>query len=205
MASLLRAEYEVFMKRTAPPVERPPGEFSWEELTRILLRHARFLGATFEEAEDLTHDALATFHADPHWYDPQRGSLKAALKTVITNRFRDLVRRSGRGALVKRRLRLVTREDVPGADHQVESRLRAGNRDRLLAALSRQERGLFQAWMCQRQDEMDGPTAARSLGLNMRDYENEKPRLRRRCKKLLEELGMEPVDLMEPTTRGVQR
>jgi hypothetical protein len=52
---------------------------------------------------------------------------------------------------------------------------------------------------------MDGPTAARSLGLNMRDYENEKKRLRRRCKKLLEELGMEPVDLMEPTTRGVQR
>ncbi len=205
MASPLRREYEIFMKRPAPPVERPPGELTWEELTRILLRHACFLGATFEEAEDLTHDALAVFHADPRWYDPNRGSLKAALKSVITNRYRDLVRRSGRGALVKRRLRLVSPRGAPGADVQVERRIRADNRGRLLAALSREERALFQTWMQQRSDEFDGPAAARSLGLDMRDYENQKKRLRRRCKKLLDELGMEPADLMEPATRGVQR
>ncbi|GEM_PF-2662593 len=205
MASLLRREYESFMKRPAPPVESPPSDLTWEELTRLLLRHARFLGATFEEAEDLTHDALAVFHGDPKWYDPRRGSLKAALKSVITNRYRDLVRRSGRGALVKRRLRLVTPEGVAGADVEVERRVRADNRSRLLAALSPEERGLFQTWMLQRSDELDGPAAARSLGLNMRDYENQKKRLRRRCKKLLDELGMEPADLMEPATQGVQR
>jgi len=200
MVSLLRPEFPV-LRRQAPPVPSPPGDLTWGELTRLLLRHARFLGATFEEAEDLTHDALAVFHGDPDWYDPRRGSLKAALKSVITNRYRDLVRRSGRGALVKRRLRLVTATDTPAADHEVERRHRSNNRARLLAALSVEERSLFQAWMLQRQEDVDGVQAAKSLGLSLRDYENHKKRLRRRCKKLLEELGMEPADLMEPGVR----
>lgn len=204
MAGSLRQEIELFMRRTAPPPKRPPGDLTWEELIRELLRHARFLGATSEEAEDLTHDALAVFHADPGWYDPRRGSLKAALKSVITNRYRDLVRRSGRGALVKRRLRLVTPAGAPDAAHEVEQKVRARNRKRLIDALSVEERGLFRAWMLQRSGEVDGPEAARSLGLDMRDYENHKKRLRRRCRKLLDELGLEPADLMAPATRGVQ-
>jgi DNA-directed RNA polymerase specialized sigma24 family protein len=203
MASLLRREFAPVTKRAAPPVPLPPGQLSWAELVRILLRHARFLGATFEEAEDLTHDAVAVFHADPNWYDPRRGSVKAALKSVVTNRYRDLVRRSGRGALVRRRLRLVTADGTPAADHQVEFHARAVNRSRLIAALSPEERGLFQTWMSQRQDDLDGPAAAKSLGLTMRAYENQKKRLRRRCRKLLDELGMEPADLMEPTAHGV--
>ena len=203
MASRLREQLLPMTKQGAPPVQGPPGEFTWGELTVLLLRHARFLGATFEEAEDLTHDALAVLHADPTWYEPHRGSVKAALKSVVTNRYRDLVRRSGRGALVQRRLRLVTADGTPGADHQVERHARASNRGRLIASLSPDERGLFQAWMLQRQDELDGPAAAASLGLSMRDYENQKKRLRRRCRKLLEELGMEPADLMDPSLLGV--
>ncbi len=197
MAGLLRHEFPV-LKRAAPPEASAPGGLTWGELTRLLLRHAQFLGATAEEAEDLTHDALAVFHGDPDWFDPRRGSLKAALKSVITNRYRDLVRRSGRGALVKRRLRLVTVDDSPSVAQEVERRVRTSNRARLISSLSADERALFQAWLLQRQDDLDGTMAARSVGLSLREYENHKKRLRRRCKKLLEELGMDAADLMEP-------
>jgi hypothetical protein len=50
-----------------------PEGWTWGGLVRLLLRHARGLGASAEEAEDLVQEAVEATVRDPAWYDPDRG------------------------------------------------------------------------------------------------------------------------------------
>ncbi len=177
------------------PHERP----TWPEIVRRLLLHARHLGATREEAEDLAHDALELVVREPGWFDPTRGELLGALKVVLRNRFLNVLRSRVVHHRAAPRLQIVP--DPPGPDVALGSATARELRRRLLALLEPEERAVFAAWMRQRAGE-PGPEAARSLGLTHAGYEAAKKRLRRRVHALLDELGVAPGDLFDPARSG---
>ncbi len=178
-----------------------PEDRTWEDVVRTLYLHARGLGVSREEAEDLVHDALEVTVRDPAWYDRSRGPLTRVLRVVITNRIRDRYRAS----VVRRRARvhlelLASRPERP--DASVAS-ARAGRlRLQFLAALSDAEQLLFHTWMAQQRRDLDGWSAAESLGISYPEYESRKKRLRRRCSRLLDEMGIGMDDLFDHPESG---
>jgi DNA-directed RNA polymerase specialized sigma24 family protein len=174
----------------------PAEQQTWDEVVRILYLHARGLGCSREEAEDLVHDALEVTVRDPSWYDRSRGPLTRVLRVVITNRVRDRFR----SGVVRRRSRkhlelLASRPDRP--DEMLVRDRASGLRRELLAALDDAEQLLFYTWMSQQRGELTGWTAADSLNITYREYEARKKRLRRRCRRILEDMGVATDDLWD--------
>lgn len=174
----------------------------WGDLVRVLYRHARHLGAPAEEAEDLVHDALAHMTRDPSWYDPARGPIDRVLRVVVTNRWRDRCRRRSRRGRLRGHLALVSQDAGDGPERSVRAGRAAARRRALLARLDDDEWALFTTWISQHHRELDARAAAASLGIEVREYENRKKRLRRRCRALVEELGLSVDDLFTPAAGG---
>ena len=124
-----------------------PG-MSWRELIRRLMVHARCLGATLEEAEDVVHEAVTMVVRDPDWFDPGRGTLLGALKVVVRNRWSNRRRAAGVRVRAQPRLRVV---DAPVETPEVPlDRAEArDHRRRLLALLEPEQRE------CDRHEQQD--------------------------------------------------
>ena len=184
------------------PVDRTSTQ-DWAPLIRALLVYARRLGAPIEEAEDLAHDAIEVLMQDPHWYDPSRGPLGAALRTILRNRYLNRVRSQGTFQRSVPTLRVVEAPFTPHAALTADQARR--NRHAFLSMLQPDERRLFQAWMRQKSGALRGPAAAESVHLTPAAYEAAKKRLRRRCQTVLDELNLTQTDLYDPPSmRGVK-
>ncbi|MEQ1570869.1 MAG: hypothetical protein ABMA64_34890, partial [Myxococcota bacterium] len=129
------------------PKSEPTPTDEPRSLVRRLLVHARCLGASLEDAEDLVHETVEQALAQPAWFDPSRGTLVGALKVVLRNRWFNR-----RRALEVRERHAPHLQLVPGPGP--EAPLGAAeareNRRRLLASLEPDERALFAAWLRQR-------------------------------------------------------
>ncbi len=168
---------------------------SWEELVKRLFRHACALGARPEEAEDLVHDAIEILRRDPSWYDPQRASLERVLRVVIANRLTDRRRARGTRRRARPHLWLLKPWSGPGPSQSLEGRQAAQRRAEFLEYLNAAERALFWAWIAQQQGDLNGHSAAASLGLQYKEYENRKKKLRRRCQAIVAKMGIDARDL----------
>lgn len=186
------------LPRTLRTEDAPP----WREVVRRLLVHARCLGASVEEAEDLVHDTIEVVVADPGWFEPARGTLLSALKVVLRNRW--LNRRRSQGISARARPRLALVPPPPTPEQPLQGEAARTNRRRFLALLEPGERELFGVWMQQRAGQLRGPQAAAQLSLSHRAYEAAKKRLRRRCRAVLDELELDPADLFDPPQGGAR-
>ncbi len=182
-----------------PQPQQPP---PWREVARRLLVHARCLGASVEEAEDLVHDTIEVIVSDPGWFSPTRGALISALKVVLRNRW--LNGRRSQGVRTRARPRLALVPPAPTPEAPLHSAVAKANRHRFLALLEPSERAVFEAWMQQRSGALRGPEAAAQLSMSHRAYEASKKRLRRRCRAVLEELDLTPGDLFDPPEGGAR-
>lgn len=192
---------------TVPQSPRPTTELAiaravrWDELVRRLVAYARRLGASSEEAEDLVQDSVELAVRDPAWLDGERGSPVTALATVLRNRLFDRYRHLAVQTRAAPKLRLIAPDETPPDETLAAADARARRRA-LLALLEPAERQVFGAWLRQRRGEADGAGAAASVGMTPPAYEAAKKRLRRRCRALLDELGVGPDDLFDPTGGG---
>lgn len=190
--------------RSTSPRTADPDQQTWEEVVRALYLHARGLGCSREEAEDLVHDALEVTVRDPSWYDRSRGPLTRVLRVVITNRVRDRYR----AGVVRRKARshLELLAGTPQRpDEALTSQRAARLRLELMSSLTDAEQLLFHTWMAQQRGELTGWTAAESLQTTYRDYEARKKRLRRRCRNILNEMGARTEDLYDRPRRRRKR
>jgi DNA-directed RNA polymerase specialized sigma24 family protein len=164
-------------------------------LVARLVRHARWLGASAELAEDLVQDALERHSRQPDWHDLARGDLETLLRVFVTSRVRDHRRRVQNRTRLHGHLEVFTtvREPDAGLLHDDASRARAA----LYGALDDELQRVFVAWVRQREGERRS-VLAEELGLDLAQYEAVKKRLRRRCKTLLTELGLTVTDLKSP-------
>lgn len=178
------------------PDEAPSVDETWADVVRVLYLHARSLGCSREEAEDLVQDALEVTTRDPGWYDRSRGPLTRVLRVVVTNRVRDRYR----AGVVRRKARphlslLAERPSKP--DDAIRRQRAAGLRLELLGSLTDSEQLLFATWMAQQRGELTGWSAAESMGITYAEYEARKKRLRRRCRNVVEEMGVQTDDLYD--------
>ncbi len=184
-------------KKTGPAThEHLAVDETWADVVRVLYLHARSLGCPREEAEDLVQDALEVTTRDPGWYDRSRGPLTRVLRVVITNRVRDRYR----AGVVRRKARshLSLLAERPKKPDDLMRRQRAARlRLELLGSLDDAEQLLFATWMAQQRGELTGWTAAESMGITYADYEARKKRLRRRCRNVVEEMGIQTDDLYD--------
>lgn len=169
----------------------------WDQLARTLLRYAARLGASPEQAEDLAQSTLLAYVRAPHRHDPAKGSLNAWLCTSLRNRFIDQYRRARTRRDHAPALRLV-QPDADAPDLVLARERSEQRRQAFLAALEDDERRVFFAWIRQRRGEWDVQGAAAALDLTPAAYEAAKKRLRRRCARLLDELGVSVDDLISP-------
>ncbi len=177
--------------------DEPGDAIPWRELARRLLVFARGLGASVEEAEDVVQDALQHVAAHPDWFDPGRGSLPAALRTVVRNAWLNRRRHDNVRQRAVPRLAVVTTGTID-PDVAVRSERARDRRHRVLALLEPEERAVFEAWLGQRTRQCTAKQAARSLSLSVAAYEAAKKRLRRRVRAAIEQLELTPADLFDP-------
>lgn len=183
------------MERDAPAAE-PGGIDTWETLVRRLLARALRLGASAEEAEDLVQDSLEVVVREPGWFDRSRASLLTVLTSVLRNRFIDRARHREVHRRTSPHLRLV--EPMPAPGLAIEADQAAKARFALLSQLTPEERAVFGAWLRQRRREFTVDGAAAAVGMDAKDYEKAKKRLRRRCRSALADLDLEVADLFGP-------
>lgn len=169
--------------------------WTWGGLVRLLLLHARSLGATVEEAEDLVQEAVEATVRDPSWYDPDRGPLIGLLKVVLRHRLFD--RHRARDVRDRALPHLVLVATEPSPVEEVLWRSAASERRALLLAhLSQAERDVLRAWLRQRHGELDVHAAASTIGQTGPAFEASKKRLRRRCLEVAASLGFGLDDLI---------
>lgn len=158
------------------------------EALRRVVRRALQHGVPAHDAEDLAamawERAAARFQAD-------RGTFDAFFERVGRTAIADWWRRHRRRAEVK----LVS--DPP--DRPSSERLERvhANQQRLLEALSDDERAVFETWALQKhlpQGHLTAPRAAASLGLTVEAYNLAKRRLQTRIRTLAEAWGFAPRD-----------
>ena len=178
------------------PGAQPSDTPSWREVVRRLLVHARCLGASVEEAEDLVHDTLEVVVARPDWLDPDRDALPV-LKVALRNRWANRLRSVSVSERAAPRLSLVQEPPATPELPLTHEQARA-HRARFLALLEPEERAVFGAWLQQRAGKRDGPACAAGLGMTLAAYEAAKKRLRRRCQAILAELGLDRSELFDP-------
>jgi len=169
----------------------------WDAIARVLVAHARYLGATVEQAEDLAHDVIVRFLEREDWYDPALGTPTAALRVWVTHRLQDARRHDGVVARVHALLRAwAPRWVEPAGVHEARRR-----RIAFLSSLAADERLLFEVWQRQRAGAWDSREAAEHLNLDQLAYEAAKKRLRRRCREILAFHGWDVDDLLDEAAR----
>ena len=165
------------------------------QLVRSLYVHALRLGASPEAAEDMVQESLTVPLGKADWFDPERGTLPAALRAVITHRFIDACRARER----RKRLHAHHLEGMeavgPSPSKTMADRTAYLNRQRFLTQLDESEKALFAMWIRQNHGDVKGPEGADALGMTYAEYEAAKKRLRRRSLTILEELEIDAQDL----------
>ncbi len=164
----------------------------WRLLIGRLYRHARWLGASPEAADDLVQEATLRHARDPSWYDSTRGSLETLLRVFIQSRHQDRRRQVATRSRLHGRFTLVA--TAPAPDHGMVADDAGRARARLYAALEPGHQEVFGAWIRQREGERAHHLAA-ELGGSVGAFEAAKKRLRRRLQQLLTELDLTPADL----------
>lgn len=168
---------------TPPPITR--------DLLRDLARLAMSRGLPEAEAEEVV---ARSWEKAARAYEPRRGAFEALLYRVVENEVRYWWRQQGRWVQ-------ADVHDFPGpAEVEIQrARQRAwDNQHALLQHLSVEERQLFSAWALQKhlgKGRFPAGAAASSLGLDVRQYENAKRRLKKHIHAILAELGLRPRDL----------
>lgn len=180
---------------TTPHASSTPEGWTWGGLVRTLLCHARGLGASAEEAEDLVQEAVEVTVRDPAWYDPDRGTLIGLLKVVLRHRLFDRHRARNVHDRALPNLVLVV-SDQASAEDELWRNEAAKRRADLLAHLTADERDVLRAWLRQRHGELDGHAAAATIGLTGPAFEASKKRLRRRYREVAAALGFGLDDLV---------
>lgn len=162
---------------------------------RALLRFAMSRGLSVEDAEDLVATA---WEKATSAYEPQKGSFDALLYAIVDRDCRYQWRRRNR------RRAILDEKVIPFVDRAqrteqaaLEQRA-ARHQQAVLDRLTAEERGLFAAWALQRhlpRGQFDAAAAARSIGLDVREFNNAKRRLGARLGVVLDELGLSSRDL----------
>ena len=148
------------------------------------IRWVRGRGIPAQDAEDLVFDA---YHKAVEGFDPRRGAFEAYMQSVVRSKAAYWWRRQGRTRRAHAHLRLVETD----ADRTREEQA-AQNQAALLEALTEDERTIFAAWALQKhvgKGQITSVQVARSLGLDVTDYENAKRRLRAQLQRLLTRFG----------------
>lgn len=161
-----------------------------QELLEQAVRAALRRGVPPADAEDI---AVSAWERASAAHDPARGPFGAlyhrVVQTSVADYWRHVVRR--REAPPGAQLALV----APPSTEPLEQVVR--NQERLLAALTDDERRLFAAWALQKhlpQGQFPAGKAAASLGVDVPAYENGKRRLKARILELAAAWGLDPVD-----------
>ncbi|MCP4868049.1 MAG: sigma-70 family RNA polymerase sigma factor [Proteobacteria bacterium] len=153
------------------------------------------MGASLEEAEDLVADAIVVLRSRPDRYDLSTSPI-GLIRTIVRNAYIDRYRvRTNRARL---HLRLVEPDSTVFGDRELVRQTAHANRQRLLDALEPAERIVWDAWVRQRERELDGPQAAAVVGVTYGEYENRKRKLRRRVHSVMEMLDLRFDDLLDP-------
>lgn len=157
----------------------------------LLIRRAMQRGISAEDAEDIVVRAWERAVAG---FDPGRGSFEPYWATLVDTDCRYHWRAWQRRQQRDLRLLHEPRDPVAAAARERA----AANQERLVEALSEEERAVFATWALQRhlpRGTLDAEAAARSLGVAASEWENAKKRLRTKINRLLETWGWAPRDL----------
>lgn len=155
------------------------------------IRWVRGRGIPGQEAEDLVFDA---YHKACEGFDPRRGAFEAYMQSVVRSMAAYWWRRQGRTQRAHGHLRLLESD----ADRSREERA-ARQQQRLLDELTEDERKIFAAWALQKhlgKGQITSVDVAGSMGLEVKEYENAKRRLRDQLGRLLTRFGWTPRTLL---------
>lgn len=184
---------ELTQAAPAPRIAQPAMRtFPDAAMIARLYRHARWLGARQEQADDLVQDALERLSRQPTWHDPARGSVETLLRIFIQSRLRDQAKQVATRTRIHGRLTVVS--TLPSPHAAIATSAADAARQKLYAALGDEMQQVFAAWVRQKEGERAVALAA-ELDLSVAEFEAAKKRLRRRLKQLLQELDMSPADL----------
>lgn len=139
------------------------------------------------DAEDVAVHAWERAHAA---WRAERGPFEPLFQRVLQRTIADWWR-----TVAQRREVAPGDVDAPAPDAADLDEI-ARNQERLLAALTEEERAVFATWALQRQPpqgQLTADRAAASLGLDVRAYENAKRRLKARILAIAAELGLAPA------------
>lgn len=138
-------------------------ERSLDELVRARMSHlvacAMMLSGSREHAQDLVQDALVSVHSSRARF-PEALSAEGYVRRAIASRFIDSTRRLSRDKERYRSLRVVTPDEVAGADHQVELRTDLA---RALQSLTPRERACV---VLRHLEQLSTRETAHSLGIS---------------------------------------
>jgi DNA-directed RNA polymerase specialized sigma24 family protein len=158
------------------------------DLLAQAVRSALRRGVPIADAEDIA--VLSWERAQAAW-DAERGAFEPLFQRVLQRQIADWWRTVARRAEVAPPPGLAS-EPVSG---QLEAVCR--NQERLLQALTEEERAVFATWALQKQlpqGQLTADRAAASLGMDVRAYDNAKRRLKGRILALAEAFGLAPAD-----------
>lgn len=157
-----------------------------------LVRRAMSRGLQAQDAEDVV---LRSYYKAAEAYDRDRGSFEHLFGAVVDNECRFWWRTWQRSE--RRHLRLVVdpaleeRPETPAAERA------AAQQQRLLDALTEEERRVFALWALQRhlpRGRLGAADAAARLGVTTAEWENAKRRLRTKIAQLLDDWKLSPRD-----------
>jgi len=155
---------------------------------RKVVRRALEQGLPAADAEDLAASAWERAVAR---FDPSRGTFDAFFDRVATTAIHDWWRDLRRRAEVN----LGDEPPAPPASDRLERV--STNQQRLLSALSEEEREVFLTWALQKhlpQGTLTAADAARRLGTTVAGFNNAKRRLASRIRGLADDWGLSPRD-----------
>jgi len=165
-------------------MEPSPSPAALRRVVRRALQH----GLPAADAEDLAASAWERAAAR---FEPDRGSFDAYFEQVGRTAIADWWRRHRRRGEV----RLTTEPAAPGGTARLQ--WVHDNQQRLLDALTDEERAVFATWALQKhlpQGHLTAPRAAGSLGMSVSEFNLAKRRLQGRIRRLADAWGLEPRD-----------
>ncbi len=161
-------------------------------LLRALLRRAMSRGLSAQDAEDVVFRA---YYKAADAYDPARGRFEHLFGAVVDNECRYFWRTAQRRQ--RRHLRLVVDPALERRPCSEGAERAHALQQRLLDALTEDERRVFALWALQRhlpRGRLGARDAAERLGITVSEWENAKRRLKTRIHRLLDAWGLSPHD-----------
>ena len=154
------------------------------------IRWARGRGIPVQDAEDLVFDAYQRAATS---FKTERGDFASYMHTIVRNATAYWWRQRSIQERVHGHLRLIMPPDSARAERA------ARNQARVVEALSETEQQIFAAWALQKhlgKGQVTSEDMSASLGMNVKDYENAKRRLKSRLQRVLDELGWTVEDVL---------